>query len=187
MLIWRSPNCQIPHNTEWISRKLQRPFDDIEPIMTEFCDVKLNTVTQKRLQKEMHYLRERSKKQSERAKVRWNNDNDVCRGNAEPHQSGNAPTPTPTPNITPIVPKGDFDSFWKLYPSKVGKANAVRKYNKAIKEASHEEIMAGLSKYCRCDKVSKGYIQNPSTWLNGGHWKDEYTEAASKKKGPALC
>lgn len=97
MLIWRSPDCRIPHNSEWVSRKMARPYSVLEPLITEFCYVDVNWITHQRLQKELSYLREKSKKQSARAKMRNYNKNGSCCGNAAPHASGNAPTPTPTP------------------------------------------------------------------------------------------
>lgn len=96
ILIWRSPDCRIPNDDEWISRKLRCSPEDINPLLSEFCECDGNWVKQKRLLKERDYLRKQSKKQSDAAKSRWNKEKDLCHGNAARHASGNAPTPTPT-------------------------------------------------------------------------------------------
>ena len=101
MLIWRTPGCRIPNDKNWIMRRLRTSEDEYEnlvkPIIEEFCQSTGNYVTQKRLQSELEYVKGKSKKQSDRAKSRWNKEKGECHGNATPHTSGNAPTPTPTP------------------------------------------------------------------------------------------
>lgn len=84
---------------------------------------------------------------------------------------------------TPIVPKGDFINFWKRYPKKVSKGQAIRAYDKAIKKTEHTTIMAGLERYIASNPGD--YTQNASTWLNALGWENEY--GVKKIKGPALC
>lgn len=67
-----------------------------------------------------------------------------------------------------------FDSFWSLYPKKEGRKKSKEKYLKALDKTSHENIMQGLESYRKCEKVVKGFIMNPETWINGEHWNDEY-------------
>lgn len=93
VLMWRSPECRVPNDLDWISRRLRCDESErrtLELIVAEFCQSTGNWITQKRLAKEFSYVREKSKKQSDRAKSRWDKDKDECHGNAEPHASGNA-------------------------------------------------------------------------------------------------
>lgn len=91
MLIWRSPGCKIPNEAEWIARKMKRSVEqfkaEIQPLIIEFCQTSGNWISQKRLTKEFAYLSKRSKKQSDKANIRWEKEKVSCRGNA--------PTPTP--------------------------------------------------------------------------------------------
>ena len=100
MLIWRSPDCRIPNDNAWIARKMRRTVEDVQaevrPIIAEFCQCDGNWIMQKRLSKEMLFVKKNAKRQSDAAKSRWNKEKGACHGNA---QSGNAPTPTPTPLI----------------------------------------------------------------------------------------
>lgn len=77
-------------------------------------------------------------------------------------------------NITPIVPIGDFDSFWKIYPLKKGKQKALEKYSKAIKQGTeHDVIYSGAIRYRDDPKRKPDFTMHASTWLHGKHWEDE--------------
>jgi hypothetical protein len=66
----------------------------------------------------------------------------------------------------------NFENFWSAYPSKVAKGAAAKSFKKALKSASVDEIMSGLSNYCNSRKVAEGIICNPATWLNQERWND---------------
>lgn len=66
----------------------------------------------------------------------------------------------------------NFENFWSAYPSKVAKGAAAKSFKKALKSASVDEIMSGLSNYCNSRKVAEGIICNPTTWLNQERWND---------------
>lgn len=68
-----------------------------------------------------------------------------------------------------------FDEFWNLYPRKVDKIGARRAWNKAIKTASVEVIMAGLRRYLASVAGKElTFVAHPSTWLNRERWNDDY-------------
>ena len=68
-----------------------------------------------------------------------------------------------------------FDQFWSMCPRKVGKDAARRAFDKAVKRASLDEVMAGMSRFSTDPNLpeDKNYIPHPSTWLNEGRWDDE--------------
>ena len=78
-------------------------------------------------------------------------------------------------NISPnkSAYSSEFESFWLIYPSKVGKGAAFKSFKAALKKTSIEEIMNGLSNYKDSKKVADGYVCNPQTWLNQERWSDE--------------
>jgi uncharacterized protein YdaU (DUF1376 family) len=113
MVIWRAPGCKIPNNDEWLARKFNRSVEEVQsqlrPLVREFCKTSKHFIWQGRLTREMSYIRDMSKKQSDRAKLRWEKENDTCHGNATTGNaaSGIAPTPTPTPITNtdrPVLP-----------------------------------------------------------------------------------
>lgn len=77
-----------------------------------------------------------------------------------------------------------FDLFWKEYPKKAAKKDAIKAFNTAIKERSNgyteesftEMLITALRKVKVSDKWLKEdgkFINNPATWLNGKRWEDE--------------
>lgn len=69
-----------------------------------------------------------------------------------------------------------FDDFWEAYPNKKAKIAARKAYDKALKEATHEEIMAGVRNYVEAEPWDGNmhHCKHPTTWLNGGCWDDEH-------------
>jgi hypothetical protein len=68
-----------------------------------------------------------------------------------------------------------FAIFWKLYPKKVSKADAVKAWGK-IKKDLVPTIMGALSLHCVCEQWVKDdgkFIPNAATWLNKQKWEDE--------------
>lgn len=106
MLIWRSPECRIPNDDEWIARRFRRSSaqvkKDIRPIIKDFCKSTGNWITQGRLKDEWERAKNISNNQSVRAKSRWNKDKMVYPSDAGPHRSGNAIHSTSTSTSTPI-------------------------------------------------------------------------------------
>lgn len=69
---------------------------------------------------------------------------------------------------------GSFDEFWAAYPRKVGKGAARKAYAKAIRIASHDDIMFGLSQQIPAmQSKEKQFVPHPGTWLNQERWSDE--------------
>jgi AcrR family transcriptional regulator len=68
-----------------------------------------------------------------------------------------------------------FAEFWKIYPRRVGKAAAQRKWDTAIKNRVDPlKILAGAQRYA--DAMTGGdprFIAHPATWLHQGRWDDD--------------
>ena len=113
VLIWRSPECRVPNDLDWVGRRLRCSPEEqtmLQTIVSEFCSSTGNWLTQKRLRKEFEYVRETKRKQSDRAKSRWNKEKDISHGNATPHASGNAPSPSPSPSPSASsLPPSEFE------------------------------------------------------------------------------
>lgn len=70
-----------------------------------------------------------------------------------------------------------FDQFWKEYPKKQAKQDAVRAWGKIKPDGSlFTLIMDGLGRAKKSKQWVEGFILNPATFLNGRRWEDEYTE-----------
>lgn len=70
----------------------------------------------------------------------------------------------------------DFERFWKAYPRKVAKADALKAFEKNVPGPLLETVLNALEKQKRSEdwtRDSGRYIPYPATWLNGKRWEDE--------------
>jgi uncharacterized protein YdaU (DUF1376 family) len=73
--MWSAPMKRLPNDPVWLARRFRRTLEeahrDIIPLLREFCDTDGNWWTQGRILREWEYLKQKSEKQSLRAKKRW--------------------------------------------------------------------------------------------------------------------
>lgn len=181
LLMWRSPECRVPNDDEWIMRKLRCDADamrtHVRSVMREFCETDGNWVTQKRLRKEWGWCRDKRQKNTEAAKSRWEKENAPSERSANGHANGMPPSLTlPTPSKVKSSKKdiSGFDEFYSAFPKHVGKGAAVKAYASALGRATAEAILAGAKRLAEYKAgTDKQFIQNPATWLNADGWLDE--------------
>ena len=82
-----------------------------------------------------------------------------------------------------------FASFWKLYPNKVAKPQALKAWKK-IKPAGQmlADLMAGLDRQKAGEQWQKDggqFIPHPASWLNARRWEDEAPPSADNTAAPA--
>jgi len=79
--------------------------------------------------------------------------------------------------------EGEFLEFWEKYPNKVGKKDALEKWQARRREGiSAKELMAGLDRYLAFIKVTDRYVKNPKTFLGPGrHWEEPWEIPEGKK------
>lgn len=76
-------------------------------------------------------------------------------------------------NIKTIAPEG-FNLFWQAYPKKSKKSGALKIWLRLkIDKALQDKILRSVEAYKKSDKVIKGFVMEPTTWLNNGCWDDE--------------
>ena len=67
----------------------------------------------------------------------------------------------------------DFERFWQVYPKRVGKQAAYRRWKDATKTASVETIIAGAERYRDDPNREERYTKDPPGWLHDGRWEDD--------------
>lgn len=75
-----------------------------------------------------------------------------------------------------------FDAFWSAYPKKVDRKKAKAKFQK-LKNNIRELVVSNVQIRSKSDRQwLEGYAPNPTTYLNGSRWEDEWqrVEGASK-------
>jgi len=70
-----------------------------------------------------------------------------------------------------------FDDLWSIYPKKVGKGQARKAFNAALRKVDYDKIHSALIDYVKASTgKDKKYLPHLSTWLNGERWDDELQE-----------
>jgi hypothetical protein len=76
------------------------------------------------------------------------------------------------------VNNDEFDIFWKEYPNKSGKAQALKAWNKVKPDLS--VIQEALSWQIKSKQWSAGFIPMAATYLNNARWEDENPDESYK-------
>lgn len=68
-------------------------------------------------------------------------------------------------------PSASFETFWNLYPKKVEKKKSSMKWER-LDEQTRQIILEDLPKRTKGKKWLAGFVENPTTYLNGERWND---------------
>lgn len=105
-----------------------------------------------------------------------------------------------TEENTPISPKGigegkspskkekngyskSFETWWKGYPRKVGKLQAAKAFQKALRMTDESKLFEAVKEQSSSPQWKKDggqFIPHPATWLNQGRWEDEVEMTEAK-------
>ena len=82
--------------------------------------------------------------------------------------------PKPKPKTKP-APTPEFEEFYKTYPRRTGKPNALQTYCRSVPSViSHADLMAACKRFAQAMRgKEKQYIPHPATWLNRGNYADD--------------
>lgn len=178
-LCWRTPGCSVPDDPRWIMRKMRVSADDyyrvVEPLIDEFFTRGMGRVFSARLQREEERIKETSKKRSEAglkggrpAKSLKNNETTKSRAKAKQKHL------KPELELEPDKEES-FDAFWKVWPNKNGKADAIAAFSKLESEdrASATGLASGWFSAWRKKHPDASPIL-PATYLRKRRWEDEF-------------
>ena len=97
------------------------------------------------------------------------------------------PTEKASSNILSKAQQSRFDAFWKAYPKKVGKQDAMKAWKKI---APDEELTDTIIRAVETAKQKDSrfreerFIPHPATWLNAGSWENEYDDYFPAQEQP---
>jgi hypothetical protein len=116
-------------------------------------------------------------------------------------QSDNSPTKpdspappalTPTPDLKEQEQKSSarqaerFADFWAVYPKKVKRKDAEALWTRRKFDAIADALIADvLNRAANDDGWQRGYVPDPTTYLNQERWNDEVRAAPTARAGPA--
>jgi hypothetical protein len=79
--------------------------------------------------------------------------------------------------------RGAFESFWRIWPRRIGKPKAQTAFGQACKRTSPEEIIAGAATWAQHwgnERTDPQFIPHPTTWLNRDGWNDQPPDPAAR-------
>lgn len=96
-------------------------------------------------------------------------------GEGKDNNSWSTPSTEAKPNLMQR-----FDEFWDLYPKRVAKQAAERKWQTLMRKGvDPQRIIDGTRNYrIEVRGKDRAHIKNPDGWLNAGRWEDEAPVAA---------
>ena len=68
-----------------------------------------------------------------------------------------------------------FDTFWNSYPKKELKKKSLEIWKRKKLDKHLPEILAFIEKAKRTDRWKKGFVKQPTTFLNNESWNDDLT------------
>ena len=83
-----------------------------------------------------------------------------------------------------VITDDTFEWFWKLYPNKKAKKDAIIMWNRL---STNEKTLAvdWLQKYLiywKKKSTEKQYLPHPATWINGKRWEDNLSDEVNIQK-----
>jgi uncharacterized protein YdaU (DUF1376 family) len=170
----------IPTDTAVVARKIRLDLDITESVLEEFfeyteegyrnprCDAEIA-----KYHRQVETNREIGKRGGRPPKTVMETES-VTSSNPNKIQNKNKNINTPSSAMT------EFDTFWKIYPKKVGKDAARKAFEKRNPD---DKLLAAMIRAVRSQMDSDAwkadggkYIPHPTTWLNQGRWQDGETE-----------
>lgn len=155
---------------EKVARKIRCNPDVVRTIVEEFFDHHPDDSSwhNKRADEEISKFHLKSDRAKNANLIRWESKMDVS---SDADQIA-------TNNHKPITNKEHidrFDQFWKKYPRKVAKPNALKSWLKVKPDDELTgKIIAAIDRQGLCNREMQ-FVPHPATWLNGHRWEDEVT------------
>lgn len=88
---------------------------------------------------------------------------------------------TENPSGNSVDPLEGFERFWKLYPKKKARKEAIKAWAKLKpNDELRQTLITALGSHCVSEDWAKEngrYIPNAATWINGERWTDELKPA----------
>ncbi len=173
-LLWMYYDTEspLPADAKLLAFKIGSNADSVQLILDAFFTLEGDVYRQKRCDEELFKYRSKSQKAKESANARWSYANAM-----RTHSDGNADATKIDANHKPITINKEyidrFDSFWKHYPRKVAKPNALKAWVKLKPDDSlTEKIIAAVKRQKLSDRDIQ-FVPHPATWLNARRWEDE--------------
>jgi uncharacterized protein YdaU (DUF1376 family) len=141
---------------------------EVQAVLEEFFDLTDNGWTNFRADKEIAHYKAKVEQASRAGKA-----------SAERRSNGRSTDVQPTNNHKPITNNQEyidrFDIFWKQYPRKVARPNAIKSWLKIKPDDVVLKKMLDAINHQGLVGREMQFVPHPATWLNAKRWEDEIT------------
>ena len=166
--------------------KTEEEKNALANVLQDFFVKTKNHYVHKRCDIAIDEYQSKSQKAAKAANIRWAKDKSNSNADAMPTNNQEPLTINHiTNNHKPqklklivddvqVIKANDFDSFWKIYPKKIGKEAARKSW---LKNKPDINLVTNAIKWQEeSSQWKKGYIPNPATYINQHRWLDEPEE-----------
>jgi uncharacterized protein YdaU (DUF1376 family) len=168
-LLWMyyDTEAPLPDDPEYLAFKIGASIEDVKQILKGFFTLENGVWNQRRCDAEIAKFRLKSDRAKTANQIRWQSKMDTV---SEPDQIA---TNKPITNNKEYIDR--FDDFWKHYPRKVAKPNALKAWLKLKPDdALTKTIISAISNQNLASREQQ-FIPHPASWLNAQRWNDETT------------
>lgn len=172
-LLWMyyDTEAPLPDDPEYLAFKIGAPIEDVKQILKGFFTLENGVWNQRRCDAEIAKFRLKSDRAKTANQIRWQSKMDTV---SEPDQIA---TNKPITNNKEYIDR--FDTFWKHYPRKVAKPNALKAWLKLKPDdALTKTIISAISNQNLASREQQ-FIPHPASWLNAQRWEDEVKVAST--------
>lgn len=116
----------------------------------------------------------------------------VTEGEEEPQEEPQElllPDPRPSGTLAEQTLDSGFDEFWAVYPRRIEKAAAKRRFAYWQARVGTPRIVEAAQRYARqvvAEKRTVQHIKYPASWLNTEPWEDDVTETVTATTEPGV-
>jgi uncharacterized protein YdaU (DUF1376 family) len=157
----------IPLDIDWVSRRLRLGQDVVESVLKDMFRVSVDGWIHTRCDSEIKKYHSKADSARKANQIRWGSAKDL-KSDADQILTNNH---KPITNNQEYIDR--FDIFWKQYPRKVAKPNALKAWNK-IKpdDVVLKKMLAAINSQGLSSREIQ-FVPHPASWLNAKRWEDE--------------
>ena len=172
-LLWMYYDTEspLPDDPEYLAFKIGASIEDVKQILKGFFTLENGVWNQRRCDAEIAKFRLKSDRAKTANQIRWQSKMDTV---SEPNKIA---TNKPITNNKEYIDR--FDTFWKHYPRKVAKPNALKAWLKLKPDDDlTKKIISAISNQNLASREQQ-FIPHPASWLNAQRWEDEIKVAST--------
>ena len=159
----------IPLDIDWVSRRLRLGQDVVENVLKDMFKLSVDGWIHTRCDSEIQKYHSKADSARKANQIRWGSEK-VLKSDADQILTNNH---KPITNNQEYIDR--FDIFWKQYPRKVAKPNALKSWLKIKPDDVVLKKMLDAITYQGLAITDIKFVPHPATWLNAKRWEDEIT------------